>query len=103
MPKATLTFNLDDYDDVRKFKMCTSASELFLAIWNVLHSDLREMDRNDTMPPGINYGHMVAIGFKGPKEEFIPSKLSGEEMLELVLILINGRLEEANIDLGLTE
>ena len=43
MPQATLTFNLDDADDIRAHLRAVKSLDLALAIWDIVHNTKKSL------------------------------------------------------------
>lgn len=60
--KATLRFNLDDPDDARAHMRCVKATDMALAIWDIMHRMRKDcidvavmQDKSSEYIEGINY------------------------------------------------
>lgn len=96
---VTLSFDLNDFDDRAEYEMHNQARRLTLLVWNFVHYDLRGMYKYDRMPDSVNFSAIEEIGFEGKPEEFVPSKLSGQQMLELIQLIFTQELEKERINL----
>lgn len=99
MAKASLTFDLNDTEDAEMYAMHNQAKNLTLLVWEFLNHDLRTMYKHNAMPNYVNKTTMEDVWFKGEDNEFIPSNLTGLQMLELIRLMLLRKLEEEKIDL----
>lgn len=44
MPKATITFNLEDQDDQQAFKRFLKSTDMALILWELVHNTKKEME-----------------------------------------------------------